>query len=851
MLVGQDDCEAARLGERLASLGHEVCRVAESAGASAWLPDEIPPDLALIELWRAGEESARAAASQFCRRLGIAVVFVVAAEDTTGGNGVSRDAANDPLGYLWRPFSDEQLDLTIRCAMAIDTRMRAQRDSPDDLRQRIEQLEIRNRTLTSAFDSLGDGMVVLDQQHATVLCNATARRLCPNGFSNDFGRWAQGGFAHPLEREEEIGCSPSERSHTRVPAPSIDALADHDVLVPTPDVPDGGTVHVTARPLTDAHGQALGTSIALRDVSRERALADELKDTTLRLERQTAFLQDLLDCISDGVVVADQNGEIVRHNPGAERILGAGKLIDLRTEHENPRDGVFFPDCTTRAAPADLPLERAMAGHSPVAVDLFVRNPHRPEGEFISGIGRPLQTRGTIHGAFVVYRDVTRQKQTTDELEQTTKELRYRSDLIDVAFQSIGDGIVVVSECGNPIYANPAAEQILGVPLTKVPLGAWADASGPFLADQTAIGIAEIFDAIRTGKSVDEEDICICTPGRPEGVFVSVTTRPLLTDSGTIRGTVIAIRDITQRVLAANALTAAFAEGKLEIVDTIVHNIGNAITSVTTGIETLRRAFIEDPFRRRITWLADAITAHRHDLISFLQDDPRGRRLLPYLLTLSSAYSERADLLAATVTRVRERAHRIAEIVRTQRLLGTSSDRKDVDLRELLSAPFKVLRDSLANSGIRTYVDTGNAPREICVRESHFQQMLINLVMNSVEAIDELTAAQGTDQPLIAIRTWCADTHFNLKVCDSGVGLKTNHVHVLLSHGYTTKPSGTGLGLHSVANYVLACGGRVRAQSDGYGKGTSMHIVMPLSAVLSERSAAQHAAIEAASGVVP
>ena len=49
--------------------------------------------------------------------------------------------------------------------------------------------------------------------------------------------------------------------------------------------------------------------------------------------------------------------------------------------------------------------------------------------------------------------------------------------------------------------------------------------------------------------------------------------------------------------------------------------------------------------------------------------------------------------------------------------------------------------------------------------------------------------------------------------------------------GYTTKDSGTGLGLHSVANFVKGCDGQIFALSNGIGKGAIMRIVFPMSSV--------------------
>ena len=62
---------------------------------------------------------------------------------------------------------------------------------------------------------------------------------------------------------------------------------------------------------------------------------------------------------------------------------------------------------------------------------------------------------------------------------------------------------------------------------------------------------------------------------------------------GTEKGGVVVFRDVTHRVIAEEALTQAFAQGRLEIVETILHNIGNAINSVTVGVNVLQESLVE------------------------------------------------------------------------------------------------------------------------------------------------------------------------------------------------------------------------------------------------------------------
>ena len=198
---------------------------------------------------------------------------------------------------------------------------------------------------------------------------------------------------------------------------------------------------------------------------------------------------------------------------------------------------------------------------------------------------------------------------------------------MDAAFKSISDGIVVANAKGEFLYVNPAAEEIVGLGATEGPQDEWDKTYGTYYPDRETPMDTEklpLIRAIHRGESVDEEDLFIRNRNRPNGVYIRVSARPLLNDIGGIRGGVIIFRDVTEHVLAEEALALAFAEGRSAVVETILHNIGNAVTSVTTGIETVRQSLVHDRVGRRLGALAAALAEHRDDWIDYLRERPAG-----------------------------------------------------------------------------------------------------------------------------------------------------------------------------------------------------------------------------------
>ena len=438
----------------------------------------------------------------------------------------------------------------------------------------------------------------------------------------------------------------------------------------------------------------------------------------------------------------------------------------------------------------------------------------------------------------IVFRDITKAKEDEAQLERTIAELRSQTHAMETVFNSISDGVVVADENGDFTIFNPSAERIIGIGLTETGPAEWASRYGIFFPDrETSIPTEELplVRAIR-GEASDEVEMFVRNARVPEGVYISTSGRPLRDDSGVTKGGVIVFRDVTERMLAEEALAQAFAQGKLEIVDTILHNIGNAISSVTIGVGTIREQVMENELVRRLGALAETVEAHRDDLIPYLQTDPKGRQVIPFLLALSQDFAQQNAQLQKTVERVEKRVEHIVDIIRTQRSFESeAAAQKDINLQKAVADAFKLLQDSLAKRKIRIEIDVKNAPKEIRIQESKFHQMLVNLIKNSIEALDEHAQSNGfKGRPCIKIRSYVQGEFLVLEVTDNGIGIEGKNSKIIFSAGYTTKKTGSGMGLHSAANFVVGTGGQIQPFSEGSGKGTTMRVKLRFSSVAVE-----------------
>ena len=568
------------------------------------------------------------------------------------------------------------------------------------------------------------------------------------------------------------------------------------------------------------------------------------RETRSRLEREIAEMRDQLhmmdvifNSMNEGVIAADQSGERLIFNAGAVRIGGVREHTS-KIEEWAALHGIYLLDKETLLPVEENPLVLAMLGRETDGCELFVRNKEQPQGVYVSATGRPLKDISNGQsGGLVVFRDITDKKTTEIRLQQTIVELREQSELLQTVFDSIHGGIIVSDDSGEFLYVNPGAKKILDREYFVRRRGKWSEkpADVYYYSDRVTPIKNEDLPlprAIFNGEATDDMNVFVRRPKHPNGgIFLSASARPLLDEIGEIRGGVIIFRDVTHRVLAEEALTQAFAQGRLEVVDTILHNIGNAINSVTTGTETLYRNLVNDQLVRRLRALADAVKPHADDWIDYIENDPQGQKVMPFIIALAEDFVRHNRGLVGTVERVRDRAQHIADIVRTQKSPGRPAMTwKEVDLRRALLDAVNVVRDSLDPGEIRMDVDCAGAPKEIRTQQSQFHQMMVNVIKNSVQAIHELAESDGLEEePRIRIRAGVEGEFLNLEVSDNGIGFGGKDTRMFFAAGYTTKESGTGLGLHSAANFVVGSGGRIDLSSDGVGKGATARVMLRLS----------------------
>jgi len=152
------------------------------------------------------------------------------------------------------------------------------------------------------------------------------------------------------------------------------------------------------------------------------------------------------------------------------------------------------------------------------------------------------------------------------------------------------------------------------------------------------------------------------------------------------------------------------------------------------------------------------------------------------------------------------RASTVISRIRTLLVKG-APDRAELDINEVIQDVTRLLRNELSRNRVSLRTDlAADLPRPLADRVQ-VQQVLINLIMNGIDAMRNLT-----DQPReLLIKSAKSPDGVLVQVQDSGSGLDPEQIGQVFEPFFTTKAEGIGMGLSISRSIVESHGGRLWA----------------------------------------
>ena len=307
-------------------------------------------------------------------------------------------------------------------------------------------------------------------------------------------------------------------------------------------------------------------------------------------------------------------------------------------------------------------------------------------------------------------------------------------------------------------------------------------------------------------------------------VLLDATGAPLL-----VRGV---LYDITTQKRAAEELEQANAAlvdssryaGMAEVATGVLHNVGNVLNSVNVSgnviNERLRGSKVNE-----LGKVAGLLTLHQADFISFVTSDPRGPHIPELISRVTEAIrAEHGDLIEEVESITRNIGH-IKEIVSMQQGFAKGAGLvESLTIQTLVDDAIKINAIQLSRHRVSVVQAYEEVP-QVLVDKHLVLQILVNLLRNAQQAI--MDSGREERRVVVKIRREGAD-FVKVTVQDTGSGIAAENLTRIFSHGFTTKKTGHGFGLHSSALAATGMGGALSAHSDGPGTGATFSLDLPI-----------------------
>ncbi|MGA2695409.1 MAG: PAS domain S-box protein [Terriglobales bacterium] len=340
------------------------------------------------------------------------------AKEFLGGIREGRTVAREQTVRRHKDGSRVYVSLVVSPVRDFDGRIVGSAAVAHDISERMRAREARER-LAAIVDSSDDAIISKNLDGTITAWNSGAEKL--------FGYRASEAMGQPI-----LMLLPPDRANEEAEILARIRRGESVEHFETVRLHKDGhqmEVSVTISPIKDGSGQVVGASKIARDITARKQVDEELARSRQALEVKTLLLQSVLDSMSEGLIVADEQGKFIVWNPAAEKIVGLGPA-NISSEDWTGHYGLFLTDRVTPFQADQTPLARAIEGESSSAI-MFVRNPEVDEGVFIEAYASPLKdTHGTVRGGVVAFRDITVRNRAEERLREYERVVESVEDMI-------------------------------------------------------------------------------------------------------------------------------------------------------------------------------------------------------------------------------------------------------------------------------------------------------------------------------------------------------------------------------------------------------------------------------------
>jgi PAS domain S-box-containing protein len=460
------------------------------------------------------------------------------------------------------------------------------------------------------------------------------------------------------------------------------------------------------------------------------------------------FLSNILECMEGGVLTLDKNCRITSFNRSAEEVTGYKRAEVLNRDCCE----ILKSELCEESCPLKAVLE---SGKAVFNYEIMITGKNGKKIP-VNITTSPLRSSNhEIIGAVENFRDLTKHKGLWGKLrEERNKAQQY----LNIA----GVIIVAINEKGLVSLINKKGSDVLGYKENEILGKNWFDLCVP---EKERKSRKEAFQRVMAGEEAEAEDyenVILNKSGEERIIAWHNTT--LTDDEGHILGTLSSGEDITQRKQTEEELIQSEKLASLgQLAASVVHEVNNPLAGIMVYVKLLLKKHREEKLQTEES---------KNQLLKMDKELERTSRIIRNLLDFARQ---------------------------------SESVMRPVEINKIVEAALLLVQNQINLENISLEKKLGENLPLIYADFDKIQQVLINIILNAIQAMPEggtLTITSSTAG--IAKIGDSQKNAIEVVIEDTGIGIPKENLGQLFTPFFTTKEKGKGVGLGlSVAHGII------------------------------------------------
>ncbi|MDF3128273.1 response regulator [Kiritimatiellaeota bacterium B1221] len=526
---------------------------------------------------------------------------------------------------------------------------------------------------------------------------------------------------------------------------------------------------------------------AVLNAMEQRKLREDAERAARELKGTRAIIEAALTSMTDGLYIADVEGNCIECNDAFARFFKFQSKYDCPKTHQAYFELLEGFDKQGKFIEEEFwPVHRALQGETVTNEEYTIRRKDTDEVCEGSFSFSPIRDeRDSITGAVLVIRDIAELKKAKAERER-----------LIFAVEQAGEMIVITDAEGIIQYVNPFFEEITGY-TSEEAIGKNPNIVKSGKHDETFY--KEMWQTLSRGESWRGR---MHNRHKDGSLYIEdATISPVMNKFGKVENYVAVKHDITEKIRLENELhQSQKMESIGRLAGGVAHDFNNLLMGIMGYADLCKDQVVNNPvmseYLDAITDAAERSAGITRQLLAFA----RKQNIQPRIIDLN------------------ENIENMLKLIR--RLLG-----EDIEIRW----------------------SPGSEQVQVNMDPSQIDQILANLAVNARDAIEgvgiltietDTTAIQASD--IISGEDAAPGDYVKLSMGDTGCGMSKSTISEIFEPFFTTKAEGmgTGLGLATVYGIVKQNNGFIRVNSE-VGQGTTFEIYFPRIETLESKTDSQ------------